>query len=165
MFKTLGLLAIAMMGTTALLGWIDPSPPIRARAVPDSQLLPLARSLVADDVSVQFARWRAVEILTNGRAVAPVLLTATFDEADYHFLVDVHGRPSRTDCWRYQRPTPHSPDAVRIQVATVEQSDGVSAAQAGSVRALVAALREAAARKGLELPVHIEPSESRSDSL
>ncbi len=147
----------AMTGTSALLGWIDPSPAIRAEAPPLETVLRQARSLVTADVVIREAQWRKIEILAGpASAGSAAYLTATAYHSTYHFHVDLEGRPTRASGWSYQHSFDEQPRAVRVQVACWKPHQPMSRAQWQSVRALIAELREAIATQGMDLPVCLE---------
>ncbi len=158
-FKTLGWLAAAMTGTTALLGWIDPSAPIPSDLPSAARFVPLARALVIDGVSADLHAWNNVEILTGpSESAIGRLLSATTGppSADFHFHVDHHGRPFRTHLWHTQQTLADSPLTVRIQVSNLGGGQPMSAVQRNSVRALVGALNEALARGDPALSVRLD---------
>ena len=157
MFKTLVCLAAAMTGTSALLGWIDPSPPIQTEILPFEKALGQARALVGADVTISQARWRKIEITAGPPLVdSAAYLTAKADQARYHFHVDLEGQTTRASNWPRQRFFDEQPRTVRVQVACRKAHHPMSRVQWQSVQALIAALHEIAASEGVALPVHLE---------
>jgi len=157
MLKTLGCLAGAMTLTSAMLGWIDRTPPTSLPQPSFDVALRLARSLVTRDVDIRRELWGRVEILAGpAKTASASLLTATASPAAYHFHVDLDGWPSRTRRWFHQEELAGHPRSVRIQVARRDESEAMSQAQWNSVRALVAALGGAVAAQGASLPVRLQ---------
>ncbi len=185
MLKTLACLVGAMTAASALLGWIDPyagarfqsrTSGLRAAAFrlqPDARslwpeysrshnpssdtALSLARSLVADDVVVREGQWNDVEILAwPVMTTSAPLLAATANRNEYHFRIDLEGRPSRTSRWSRQEAFAGYPHTVRIQIACREGHQPMSPAQWHCLRALFAALDEAIAPAGMRLPVRLQ---------
>lgn len=151
MFRTLGCLVVAMTGSAAWLGWIDPSVPHVAEAPAFDVVLRYARSLVTDNVVIRNNRWHSVEIVAGpARAVRPAFLAATSSAAEHHFRVDLNGRASRTTRWSRQEASPGGTDRVRIQVARTKPGQPMSRAQWRCVQALITALSE-----GVVLSVHL----------
>jgi hypothetical protein len=156
MFKTLGCLAIAMLSTSALLGWIDPSQPARASALPRDMAMSLARSAVLEGLVIHGQQWSNIEIAAGPAAqTSGQFLTARSERNDCHFLVDLDGRPSRTQRWIRQDGSPGHSSTVTIRVAHVADGEPMSRAQWYGVRALVTALRDARNAEGKPLPIHL----------
>ena len=159
-------LALAMTGTSALLGWMAPSSPGAAGAAPDgrhlAEIAGLARSAVVDDIVVPPGRWREIDVAagtnieTGGR-----LLAATADFPPWHFFVNRDGRPVRALSWREQRAPADSPHTVRIQVAPAREGNISALIQRLSVQALIAALNEALSADQTPLPVTLPHAWSR----
>lgn len=160
LFKTLGCLVAAMTGTSALLGWIDPSPPIPASMPSFEVVLLEARSLVSEDFGDSNFEWGDVEIIagpvTRG---GTSFLAATSDHADYHYRIDLDGHPYRARNWPGRAVAGVSPRAARIQVARRGPREPMSRAQWIGVQALVAALHEVTGRSSL--PVRLGESWAR----
>ena len=144
MYNTLGCLAGAMTGTASLLGWIDPSPSIPAVVLTHEELDWAARSVVFDNVTIQPARWRTVEVVEGPSMRSPgVALTAGADLNESHFYVDDEGRPSRAARWDRQIAPSNAPHTIRIEIATDDTALSPSPVQQRSVQALLDALNDA----------------------
>jgi len=162
MFRTLGCLAGAMTGTTALLAWMDPSPPIPMETLPFDEVLRLAHSVVADDVVIRRDKWRNIEILAGPvSGDSPPFLTAVAGPAKYDFLVDFEGRPSRTARWTQRQLSADRRHTVTIQVARWQEHQLMTRAQWRCVRALTAALQEVIVPQGTPLPVYLHEEWAR----
>jgi len=143
LFKTLGCLVAAMTGTSALLGWIDPSPPIPASMPSFDVVLHEARALVSEDFGESDSEWGDVEIVAGPvTRRATSFLAATSERADYHYRVDLDGHPYRARNWPGTAGAGVPPSAARIQVARRGPREPMSRAQWIGVQALVAALNE-----------------------
>ena len=149
-------MAGAMMGTSALLGWMDSSHPPPVRALSSEETLWLARSLVADDLAIRQQQWGSIEILAAPATSSASFLTARADRAEHHFCVDLDGLPSRTMRWSRQVACAAPPCAVKIEVARGDGGQSMSRAQWNSVRALIAALHDAVAAEGDLFPVRLQ---------
>ena len=157
MFKTLGCLVLAMTGTSTLLGWIDPSPPLTAETPSYGAVLRAARSLVTADVAASQVEWRKVEILAGGAAPgSTTFLAATTDRPRSHFRVDLLGRITRTSRWARQQVFDDAPGTVRIEVAHRREGQAMGRAQWHGVQALVTAVDEAFESPGRGLGVHLQ---------
>jgi len=144
MYKTLGCLAGAMTGTASLLAWIDPTSSIPTAALTHEELLSTARSLVLDNVAIQPARWRTVEVVEGPSMRGPgMALTAGADLNESHFYVDDDGRPSRASRWNRQVAPSNAPHTIRIEVAADDTEPSPSPAQQQCVEALLDALNDA----------------------
>jgi hypothetical protein len=157
MFKTLVALVVAMTGTTAFLGWIDPSIPVPADVPTVEELIPAARRAVSEGVSVPAGRWTAIEVVTRGDSIDNgLMLTATPAHADCHFLVTQQGRLSRTHLWRSQSFLGDAPQTVLIGLQGVsDTADLMTDIQANTLRALVGAIRETAESSQAPLAVYL----------
>jgi hypothetical protein len=154
-WKTLGCLVMAMTGTAAFLGWLDPTPALPPDALPYDEIMRLARSAVTDEVKIRRERWHAVEIgadtvLSGGR-----LLSATAGARDRHFYVGHDGLPTRAGQWAKQESLAVSPHTIRIQVERLREDQPMSPAQWACVRVLVTTLTEAITPDGPSLPVRL----------
>ena len=158
MFKTLACLIVAMIATSALLGWIDPSLPRQANAHSLEMTSRLSHALVTDGLVTHRQEWSRIEISAGPVGETSALfLTARPERQDYHFLVDLDGRPSRTPHWvRQEDPGGLRSQTVRIQVAREKNGRPMSRSQWHCVRALVSALREAVEAEGDSLPVRLQ---------
>ena len=154
-WKTLACLVMAMTGTAAFLGWLDPTPALPPDALPYDEITRLARSAVTDEVMIRPERWHDVEIgadtvLSGGR-----LLSATAGARDRHFYVGHDGSPTRAGEWAKQESLAVSPHTIRIQVERMREDEPMSPAQWACVRVLVSELSEAIASDGQSLPVRL----------
>ncbi len=157
MFKTLACLAGAMMGTSALLGWMDPSPPSTAVAIPAEQVALLANALVGDGVETGAVGWQEVKITAGSLLeVGGQFLAASAEQADYHFYVGVDGVPRRGSRWTRQEGCDTYSCTVRIQVARRAAGQPMSRSQWLAVRAIVSSLDEVVAANGPPLVVHLD---------
>ncbi len=169
MWKTLACLAIAMGGTSVLLGWMDPVSVGETRVASNSEIASLVQQAVRSDTSVEIdaRRWREVEIARRHEpaaiaALPPLrgsLLAATASTAnaasppvDYHFYVDRFGRTLRTANWRNQKSIGESAGIIRIEVAAPIGDEPLSAAQRYCVESLAQTLSDTLG--GDELVVH-----------
>ena len=166
MWKTLGCLAIAMIGTSVLLGWMDPLSVGEMRVASNAEIASLVQQAVRSDTSVEIdaRRWHEVEIarrhepsantaLPIANAALPSvrgsLLAATASTAnaalpsvDYHFYVDRFGRTLRTANWRNQKTVAESAGVIRIEVAAPIGDEPFSAAQRYCIESLAQTLSE-----------------------
>ena len=150
-------LVLAMTGTSAMLGWMAPTP-TRGQTAPDrqyvDQLIRLARSAVTDDVVVLPGRWHKIDVMADPQADPDGrLLAAKAGSAPWHFYVDRDGRAARASSWREQRAPSGFPHTVRIQVATAREGSAATLVQWLGVRALIATLNETVSVDRTALPV------------
>jgi hypothetical protein len=142
LFKTLGCLVAAMTGTSALLGWIDPSPPISPEAPSLDAVMAEARLLIAQETSG--IPWSDVQIVASPvTPEGPSYLAASAGRDDCDFRVGLDGRPSRVRTGILNPVTEKHPEAARIQVVRRSLNAPMSRAQWVCVQALVAAMGEA----------------------
>lgn len=123
MFKTLGCLVVSMTAAAWLLAWLDPNrndPPTARWAV---ESVSTASRLVAQRSRLARADWRQVEVISE--AGSGLLLSASLDRHDYHFLIDRNGGIHGTALWRKGDES----DPLRIQVDRRRSTDPMSAAQ------------------------------------
>ena len=144
MWKTLGCLVVAMTGTSAMLGWMDPSSGGGAVVVvTEFEITSLVRESVDSGFSADTepAVWREVEI-SPGRSMptAGSLLAARRGPLNYHFYVDRFGRPMKTVHWRRQRAVAGRRGVIRIEVEPTGSGEAISAAQQYCVRQLIETL-------------------------
>jgi hypothetical protein len=143
MWKTLGCLVVAMTGTSAMLGWMDPTSDGAAVVVTEFEITALVRESVDSGFSADTepAVWREVEI-SPGRSMptAGSLLAARRGPLNYHFYVDRFGRPMKTVHWRRQQAVAGRRGVIRIQVEPTAQDATISAAQRYCVRQLIETL-------------------------
>lgn len=177
MWKTLGCLAIAMGGTSVLLGWMDPIQVGETRVASFSEITSLVQQAVRSDTSVEIdvRRWHEVEIARRHEpsAIAAMpsvrgsLLAATASTAnaaltsvDYHFYVDRFGRTLRTANWRNQKTVAESAGIIRIEVAAPIDGESLSAAQRYCVESLAQTLSDTLGGDGLTIrwPEQWEPA-------
>ena len=161
MWKTLGCLAIAMIGTSVLLGWMDPIQVGEMRVASKSEIASLVQEAVRSDTSVEIdARmWHEVEIgrrhepSVHGSLLAATASTANaaLPSVDYHFYVDRFGRTMRTANWRNQKTIAESAGTIRIEVAAPIGDQPLSAAQRFCVESLARILSETIGGDGLTI--------------
>ncbi len=161
MWKKLGCLAIAMGGTSVLLGWMDPVSVGETRVASNSEIASLVQQAVRSDTSVEIdaRRWREVEIARHHEPAANAtlpsvrgsLLAATASTVDYHFYVDRFGRTLRTANWRNQKTIAESAGVIRIEVAAPIGDESLSAAQRYCVESLARTLSETIGGDGLTI--------------
>ena len=157
MLKTLVCLAVAMTGTSGLLGWIDPSPPLPADALSSDEVIRLARAVATDGLTLREGRWDKIEIVPGPvSGVSAPFLTATASRTRAHFVIDLEGRPSRTAKWTRQEAAAKDPRAISIQVARWNDGQPMSRAQWRCIRALASALNDSTSRSDKLLPVLLE---------
>ena len=159
MWKTLGCLAIAMGGTSVLLGWMDPVSVGETRVASNSEIASLVQQAVRSDTSVEIdaRKWREVEIArrhepaanaalpsVHGSLLAATASTANeaFQSVDYHFYVDRFGRTMRTANWRNQKTIAESAGVIRIEVAAPIGDESLSAAQRYCVESITQTLAD-----------------------
>jgi len=152
--KTLGSLVIAMTTTSALLGWIDPSPSAPESVPSYESMLAPARGVVGDDVSIRLDQWASVGVVP-GPASTPNRLVATANRVASHFVVDLDGRFTRTPHWERQQHLPDAPSSVTIEVECAAEGRPMTRAQWYAVRALFAAVTSLVAPEGLAMPMHL----------
>jgi hypothetical protein len=156
MIKTLSFLALAMTGTSALLAWIDPSPPLPTSSLSSDQLADLGQSLVADGITLREGRWDKIEILAGSPAdVTGSYLTAT-SRSTTHFLVDLEGHPTRTPNWTRQEAAGGDQNSICIEVARRDDLGGMSRVQWEAVQGLVSALHACGTDGSGHLPVLLQ---------
>ena len=157
MFKTLACLVGAMMGTSALLGWIDPSPTAPAAPISTEEVIQLTSSLVTDGLTLRADQWQDIEIAAGPPGDPPgQFLAASAESAEYHFHIGLDGVPHRAAQWTRQEGCDGQWHTVRVQVARRGIGQPMSRGQWLSVRALVSSLGQAIAVNELSLPVHLD---------
>ena len=157
MLKTLVCLAVAMTGTSGLLGWIDPSPLLPADALSSDEVISLARVVATDGLTLREGRWDKIEIVSDPvSGVSAPFLTATTSRSMCHFVIDLEGRPSRTPKWTRQEAAAKDPRAISIRVARRDEGQPMSRTQWQCVRALTSALSDSTSRSDKLLPVLLE---------
>jgi len=157
MFKTLACLAGAMMGTSALLGWMDPAPVPPVAGIPVREVALLARSLVTDGLTKRAGGWQGVEIAASPPMALPgQFLAASAEADDYHFYVGLDGVPNRATRWTRQEGCDKYPNIVRVEVARRAAGQPMSRCQWLAVRALISSLGETVAAGEPGLPVHLD---------
>jgi len=154
MFRTLVSLVVAMTATTALLGWIDPSAVPSPSTPTVEDVLPIARSLVADGLRYRHAEWRSVQV----RISTPTMrserwLAASPDGGDHHFAVDDQGRSSNTALWLAQAPVEALSATIVVHLIPHRDHLEPTDAQVNAARALVLALNELAGPPDVPLVV------------
>jgi len=151
MWTTLAILAGAMTGTSALLAWMDPTPP-PAGSMSEGQSPDSVHTLIAADVPLQWDQWDQIEVAPSQSAGrGPMMLAARASEA-CHFRIDESGRPSRCDPWRRQATIPGQPGVIRIK--TAQPSDiRITEAQRACLINLIESLKDLAAANGRSLQV------------
>ena len=158
MWKTLGCLAIAMIGTSILLGWMDPVSVGEARVASNAEIASLVREAVRSDTSVEIdaRRWHEVEIARRHEPSA----NAALPSVDYHFYVDRFGRTLRTANWRNQKTIAESAGVIRIEVAAPIGDEPLSAAQRYCIESLAQTLSDTLGGDGLTIrwPEQWEPA-------
>lgn len=163
MFWTLASLAAAMTGTSAWLGWIDPSDPTATQTPSFESLMVSARLLVADDVFIEHGNWHAVEVLA-GPAASGAFLTARSADAAYDFSIDADGHLERSTRWTTRGPGDADNATIRIMVARRDRDELMTRAQWYALRALTAALQEAAGVPS-PIPVRLQSSWAKAYGL
>jgi hypothetical protein len=154
-WKTLACLVAAMTCTSAFLGWLDPSRHLLSDALPEQEIVRLARSAVLDDVVIRGDQWREVEIAASAGTSARPMLSAVADRSDVHFFVGADGRAMRADRWRAQRGLAGAPRTVRVGVFCRVEGEPMTAGQWLCVRELLTALNEVVTPSGYDLPVRL----------
>jgi hypothetical protein len=156
MLKTLVCLAVAMTGTSGLLGWIDPSPPLPADALSSDEVIKLARAVATDGLTLREGRWDKIEIASGPiSGVSAPFLTAT-TQRTCHFLIDVQGRPTHTAKWTRQEAAAKDPRAISIRVVRRAEDQPMSRAQWQCIRALASAVSDSTSRNDRLLPILLE---------
>ncbi len=147
MVRTIVCLVVAMSGTSALLGWMDPSPAVSLRPLTIETALHEARSVVAASPWIVGEPWERIEVLAGEPTEAiPAFLAATALRDHHHFRVELDGRLSRTTGRHRCEPAGDDACSVRVEIARPEERQAMSRAQWNSLRALITALHEAANR-------------------
>jgi hypothetical protein len=166
MLKVLGTLASAMVVTSLLLSWLEPTVP-SASSRPSAEELASSSALAVHEPSVlERNRWRAIEIVPGpASSLTAARLSAIPDSTESHFVVDDHGRVAGLRRWRDQLAPSDAPHAVRIQVSRVDRDGPMTESQWLAVRSLVAALHEEIAPAADPLPVSIEDGWARQHGL
>ncbi len=154
MVRTIVCLVAAMSATSALLGWMDPSPAVPLRPLTIETALHEARSIVAESPWIAGEPWERIEVLAGASSEAvPAFLTATASRDRHHFRVELDGRLSSTTNRHRCEPATDDACAVRVEIARPEERQVMSRAQWNSLRALITALYEAANRANPACPV------------
>ncbi|MFQ5494844.1 MAG: hypothetical protein ACE5EX_05645 [Phycisphaerae bacterium] len=151
--RTLVVLAVSMTGTSALLGWMDPSPaefPSLDRAAMNS----LASSVVAEGPAASRHDWRGVDIVPAAVS-AKGFLAAARDHDDCHFRVTADGRPESCDHWRRPASTFEPCSTLVIHVVRPGIDEPMTPVQRSAVRALIVSLRDGLDALPTELPAHL----------
>ena len=157
MFKTLLALVVSMTGTTALLGWIDPSAGIAEQASTIDDVIPAAREVVASGLDARHASWTAIEIAVTPSVGDPgVWLAASSGPRDHHFSIDHAGRIMSTEAWRTQARAADKGTSLVVHLLAVEPGAGPTEAQIAATRALVGVLDDMVPRSGAPLPVNAQ---------
>ena len=156
MFTTLGCLILAMSGTSALLGWIDPSNPQDPIERPFSQVLADVQTLVWESLDPQHSDWQRLAVIGEPPAAnRTTLLAAIAGEADSHFRVAMDGGLTRTGVWIDQGVfAPDSRD-VRVSLARRDAESPMTRAQWNTVRALAISLEATRAPSSPGFPVFL----------
>jgi hypothetical protein len=153
----LGCLAAAMTGTSALLGWMDPSS-TSAYERPLAEILSDARQAVSSRIGVRPSTWRSIEVLAGpvaGRS--GTLLAASLQTGEFHFQIGLDGRILPTENWIDQGFVSGKPGSVRMEIVRIEREGPMTRAQWDCVRALVTVLRESPTYHAADLPVRLDP--------
>jgi len=156
MLKTLVALVSAMTVTAAVLGWMDPSPPL-----PDDfdaqQLAFLAEEAVLSGVDLDRGRWRLIEVTSEPLSSREGTMLAAEPAVEAsHFRVSLDGRVRAGRLWRQQRPLDEAPGAIRIAIARVDVSAPMSSGQWVTLRAMIEAINSRAAVTDVPLPVELD---------
>lgn len=155
MWGTLGCLALAMTGTAALLGWIDPTNRFWNNPASAKEVVQLAQSAVWDEVDVDAARWRSVEIVPTVAAGRGGALTAqSAASPEYHFLIDETGRTERCEAWWTQATPLDAPSTVRVRVVQLGGST-LPPLQALAIESVLAAINRVVLPGDQRLPVRV----------
>lgn len=141
LIKTLTGLAVAMMSTTALLGWINPASSLPASHQSLETLRDIARFAVLDGVDRISDRWNEVA-LRPAPAGPGNLLAATTSPADPHFHVDAEGHAAQTHRWRRQLGDRVAPRTISIEIQPTNAGERLSTAQTATVHAIMDAVGE-----------------------
>lgn len=147
-----------MTGTSALLGWMDPTTPQAADTRTLHVVLEDARRAVADDITLVRGRWSGVAVLAGRVVEGPgrYLAAKAPSTAAYHFEIDPAGHVRRTRDWVEQNVFPDDAGSIRVHILRHRADTPMSRAQWDSVRALVNALRECPASAGQGFPVRLD---------
>lgn len=158
MFNTICCLAVAMTSASLLLGWMDPSVELPDVVLSADELLSQADTMVNQDVQIHTQRWSDIEILSGSVVMGGGrLLTASSDEDQPHFYIDLNGKVFRSGKWRSQSSVKHLPHSICIRVASPGGDQPMNIAQWVGVRALVSTLnRTMTPADSSLLPVYLE---------
>lgn len=157
MFNTLCCLVVAMTSASLLLGWVDPSAELPDVVLSADELLSQADTTVNQDVQIQTQRWSDIEILSGTAMIGGGrLLTASSDDDQPHFYIDLDGKVFRGGKWRSQSSVQHLPNSICIRVANSGKNKPMSVKQWAGVRALVSTLNHTITPAGSSLPVFLE---------
>lgn len=157
MLRTLTCLVVAMSGTAALLGWIDPSDPASLDAAAADEIVQLTRAVVEEDVAVVQGRWRSVEVRWEpGPAPSGAMLAASDYAEPCHFFLAPDGRPTRGLYWQHQTAAPGRAGVITIHLASHGRGNPLTPGQHFGLRALLLALHSAAGRGEHPLAVYLQ---------
>lgn len=153
MFKTLACLSIAMAGSAALLGWMEP-PANGTLADPD---LPrqLAAQAVAVDRDIAVAQWNVVEIASPPDRDAGGRNLSARPQAG-HFVVSTDGTMRSCVAWKSQQRPSQKPATIVVTVEGASTHTQMPIAQWISLRALLAELFDRAGRGEYGLEVRLD---------
>lgn len=157
MARTLVLLVIAMTGTTAFLGWIDPAPSNLPTPLALDDILRGHYQLLSDLDGHRAEPWQEVQLQVDAQiSTSGMLLVGTANSDEWHFRIDPTGRATVSRRWREQVPVLDAPASIRIIVARAGLSEPISPVQWVSIRALVGMLSERLNSGATGLPVRLE---------
>lgn len=166
MFRSLGCLAAAMIGTSWLLSWMEPEGLSLRPAVSADELHERSSSAVRESRSIDARRWREVQVIAGPASAASAQrLSAMPDSSESHFVIDDEGRVRSLRRWRDQQPSSAAPHTVRVQVSQVRRDAPMTEAQWVAVQALVAALTQEISPKDDSLPIRLEDTWARVHGL
>ncbi|MCP4592405.1 MAG: hypothetical protein GY842_16860 [bacterium] len=142
MFKTLGLLAVSMTGTTVLLARLEPAASAGVPYAFVESARQVVRAAVTGTPHAPYVSWHGVEIV-SGLEVAPGVegqLAAVPQTGTYHFWVGDFGDVSVTRAWSEQRPASGN-GGIRIALEAGRSQAGIAPRQWAALRLLLEELR------------------------
>lgn len=155
MFKTLGGLCVAMAGSAALLGWMEPE---SSFSVADTDPKVARRNVAlaaAWHPTAKPAEWKFIRIVADTVEVKARVPGSESVDADHHFVVSTRGIVRASDTWKRQSPCAQHHSSIVVTIEIAPSGPGMPIAQWLGLRLLLAELlgNDHAADRGLSLRI------------